>query len=215
MIGRNHKLATGGVVSLGIAISYNTRHVPLQYAFTNVYTGIGSFTYEQLGMGLCFLIGAVAASTLPDIDSKSTKLNHMLPESLRRTSRHRGVCHSLIGWAIFSVILYALFWPLRHLTFVDIYAQQLCYGMIIGYLLHIIEDSFSRSGIVWLYPFTKCDYKIYQEYGSVSRPVKRFKNHVPIRHWWGRGYAVGSKGESKFARMIDAIGVLSLVWLVL
>lgn len=183
MIGRNHKLATGGIASLG--------------------------------MGLCFLIGAAIASTLPDIDSKSTKLNHMLPESLRHAARHRGVCHSLIGWAIFSVMFYALFWPVRHLTFVDIYAAQVCYGMITGYLLHIIEDSFSRSGIVWLYLFGKCDDQIYQKYSSVSRPVKRFENHVPIRHWWGRGYAMGSKGEYKFARTMDAIGALSLVWLVL
>ena len=215
MIGRNHKLATGGIVSLGMAVSYHTRHVPIYYAFTNVHTGIGSFTYEQLGMGLCFLIGAAIASTLPDIDSKSTKLNQMLPESLRHAARHRGVCHSLIGWAIFSAALYALFWPVRHLTFVDIYAAQVYCGMITGYLLHIIEDSFSRSGIVWLYPFGKCDDQIYQKYGNVSRPVKRFENHVPIRHWWGRGYAVGSKGESKFARAVSTIGVISLIWLVL
>ena len=134
---------------------------------------------------------------------------------MRKTSHHRGVCHSLIGWAIFSIVIYVLFWPLRHLTFTDIYAQQLCYGMITGYLLHIIEDSFSCSGIVWLYPFGKCDDQIYQKYGSVSRPVKRFENHVPIRHWWGRGYAVGSKGEYKFARAVSTIGVISLIWLVL
>jgi len=76
----------------------------------------------------------------------------------REKPRHRGVMHSLLGAFIaalaIGLILYGVI-----VIFGGIDAERwICIfmaGFIFGYLMHLIEDSCSKSGVCWLYPLSK------------------------------------------------------------
>lgn len=119
----------------------------------------------------------------------------------------------LIGWLIFCLISLVILFPI--ICYVKLIGMMIYFGLIIGYFLHLLEDSFSRSGIIWMYPFGKIDQKSRHKYGAINRPVVRFSNRYPIRHWWGRGYSVGSNCEKRFANLFNLIGLFLLIWTVL
>lgn len=216
MIGRDHKLTTTGLACFALTLNGKLQHTPLKMLFKHHYAKINTFPYQSIFAGLCFIIGATLTSTWPDIDSSSSKIGRILPSFLSRHLRHRGICHSLIGWLIFSIILYICFSPLRHLWPHNSCVLGFYCGMIFGYLMHLVEDSFSQSGIIWLYPFEKGDYKMLHKYGINTRPMLYLnKNGKPVRHWWGRGYKVGSRGERQAAKWINTLGAVSLLWLIL
>ena len=35
-----------------------------------------------------------------------------------------------------------------------------CYGFAVGFLFHLIQDTFTKQGVAWLYPFSKKRYVI-------------------------------------------------------
>lgn len=116
------------------------------------------------------LFGILVGSLLPDIDANDSKVMHgwwrpigvfskyvfyyPLAKLLRWKSdtfkdEHRGFLHSLIGWVfislffgIISVILYLFLW----------FAWYIWIGISVGFLLHLVEDSFTRSGVRWFFP---------------------------------------------------------------
>lgn len=85
--------------------------------------------------------------------------------------------------------------------------------------MHLVEDSFSNSGIIWNYPYGQIDQQTYRKYGAINRPVHHYRKKgnqkIPCRHWWGRGYRVGGKFEKKFAKAINKASILLLIWLIL
>jgi len=74
---------------------------------------------------------------------------------------HRGVWHSLLGISIMSLSWFlpvVLFIILCHFIFPRINTMVWLVfpvGLFIGSFIHLLEDSFTRSGIHWLYPFKK------------------------------------------------------------
>jgi membrane-bound metal-dependent hydrolase YbcI (DUF457 family) len=70
--------------------------------------------------------------------------------------QHRGVMHSPIGVFISSFVLTLLITIVGYLIFHGINAtfiSLLFLGLILGQLLHLLEDSCTVSGINWLFPF--------------------------------------------------------------
>ena len=192
---------------------YKNQHVPINLIFNHANKGVGNFTYDELFAGFVFLICVSFGSLLPDIDSKNSLINKSLPINLSEYFVHRGICHSLIGWLIFCLISLVILFPI--ICYVKLIGTMIYLGLVIGYFLHLLEDSFSRSGIIWMYPFGKIDQKSRHKYGAINRPVVRFSNQCPIRHWWGRGYSVGGLGEKKFSDVINIIGGLLLLYVVI
>lgn len=85
---------------------------------------------------ILFTLGSV----FPDIDSeKSTIGRYITPIS--RSIPHRTITHTL--WAVLLLFGFAIY-------FQNIYVL----AFAVGYTVHIIQDSFSRQGIAWLYPIT-------------------------------------------------------------
>lgn len=96
-------------------------------------------------------IGALALGTVfPDIDEPHSWIGSRtrgVSDVIHLIFGHRGLTHSLVGLilAFLTVLLMATLTSFNLMT-----------GMyfVIGYGLHLIEDSFSKSGVKWLLPLT-------------------------------------------------------------
>lgn len=87
----------------------------------------------------------------PDIDEPNSYIGRRLigiSKSFKTLFGHRGMTHSIVGWFGASFILYTI-----HTSFS--FPIELVYWFSIGYLAHLVEDSFSKKGIAWLQPLTK------------------------------------------------------------
>lgn len=75
--------------------------------------------------------------------------------------RHRGFLHSLIGLAFLIGLtsLYLLIFILVFNIFSIIHFVLFVVGYSIGAFLHLVEDSCTKSGIAFKYPFSKAAYK--------------------------------------------------------
>ena len=93
-------------------------------------------------------VGVLAVgSLLPDIDHPSSylgKRHKMVSGVTNKAFGHRGITHSLLGFILIGIIV--------NLT--D-RIEDIVFWLMLGYLLHLLEDSFSQRGVKWLYPFTK------------------------------------------------------------
>lgn len=175
-----------------------------------------------------FLTGAVVlgattvGALLPDVDHPNSVISKKLGIPIYKLFNHRGITHSLLGWSLFTFGMYMLgnyFFgyttfkqPLTHVSFC-IYM-----GLSLGYFLHLLEDSWSRAGIRWLAPFTGFDKWSYYHHNVLLRKPVRWREKgtkkIPIRHWWGRGYEVGSNFETVFTGTFAAAGVFAIsVWI--
>lgn len=95
----------------------------------------------------------VCGSVLPDIDHPKSfigKRSQVVSKVANKTLGHRGATHSLVVAA--GVYLLALFNAKAYLATA---AMHLPFWLLIGYLLHLIEDSFSKNSIHWFWPFSK------------------------------------------------------------
>lgn len=92
-------------------------------------------------------------SLLPDIDHPSSflgKRNKIASGITNHTLGHRGGTHSILGAVIVFVI--GTFIQFRYLTSAG---QNVTFWLVFGYLFHLIEDTFSKDGIHWLWPYKK------------------------------------------------------------
>jgi len=120
-------------------------------------------SYELLFIGA---LGAVMGSLLPDIDSKKSLLGRLLRPInflLNAFFKHRTITHCL---------LFCLLWLEVALVTDSIFF----WGLALGVFMHVFMDSFSRRGVLWLYPLHKW---------------KQGKK----RHWIIKGYTVGGRFE--------------------
>lgn len=126
--------------------------------------------------------GSVIASTLPDIDQLFA-------------TQHRGITHTIWIPVIMCCIAY------RMRTNPLIFA--LIFGLILGYLSHLIGDAFSKAGIAWFYPIQQ-----YTHYSGGAMCVKGFRGpFIPL-------YTVGDNAFSFMPKVWWIIGILLsvIVW---
>lgn len=88
-----------------------------------------------------FIIVALIASVLPDIDCAYSLLGHYkIFRPLQYLSQHRGIFHSLTLCIAISAVL-AFYLPIWALPF------------FLGYSMHLFSDSFTQEGISVFWPF--------------------------------------------------------------
>ena len=98
---------------------------------------------------------AALGALLPDLDASESKIKHLrllgtnikpffLPaQVVYRSDQHRGLLHSLIGWALVAFISIPL---------------AVCVGwipwlaLLLGYGSHLVADAATKTGIVLVYP---------------------------------------------------------------
>ena len=97
-------------------------------------TGAGIVGMDVTLLLLAFALGAL----LPDIDSEQSSIGRYI-KPISRAIPHRTFTHTL--WVV--LILVALGWYFKSL---------LLFALTLGYIFHLVEDSFSKQGINWFYP---------------------------------------------------------------
>lgn len=99
-------------------------------------------------------VGAlIVGSLLPDIDQPTSflgKRNKFVSGVTHKALGHRGGTHSIIGLVITFVLLAFI-----QGQYMSQNAQYMPFWLVLGYLLHLIEDSFSKDGVRWFWPLGK------------------------------------------------------------
>lgn len=125
---------------------------------------------------------------LPDIDSEKSTLGRYVP-FISSVIPHRTITHTI--WVV--ALLGGLSW-----YFSSVYILALT----LGYLIHILEDSFSKQGIAWFYPIGG-----YDSFGS-GATVKRGKRFK------GLSYRTGGTGETVFFYAAIVVHVLCFIGII-
>lgn len=125
MLGKTHK---AGATALALALISTEVVYPV--------------TDSPVKSGL-FVAGAIVGSLMPDLDVKSSeasKKNKLLSFITRLFFEHRGT-HSVVVLTVLAALLYipARFIPLG-------YGYPVLWGIILGYLSHIILDMCTKKG---------------------------------------------------------------------
>lgn len=95
----------------------------------------------------------VLGSLLPDIDHPKSfigKHNQLVSQVTNKTLGHRGATHSLV--VAFGIYFIFLFIAKKYFS---ASAMLTPFWTLVGYLLHLVEDSFSKNGIHWFWPLSK------------------------------------------------------------
>ncbi|MBT5271887.1 metal-dependent hydrolase [Candidatus Woesearchaeota archaeon] len=89
---------------------------------------------------LIFILIAIFASMVPDIDNPSSKLGKNV-KIFGYVFKHRGFFHSLPALLLFSWI------------FSNFVNNTYAAAFALGYFSHLLLDNLTHQGIYWLYPF--------------------------------------------------------------
>lgn len=127
---------------------------------------------------LSLAFGVIVGALLPDVDADDSKVLHgsgirqlkrldpivmaagyltkavvYVPLGLVFRGEHRGIMHSLAG-----AVASGAFWWIVLLAVQGAaggsWAAVLATGVFAGYIIHLAEDSFTRSGVAWLKPLS-------------------------------------------------------------
>lgn len=109
---------------------------------THLMIGVGAGLLMSSKLGSWGIAMTAIGSLLPDLDHPKSILGRRFPLGSALGIRHRGWMHSLLGLAIFS-----------YLT--SLINPSLAPGITLGYMLHLLADSFNPAGIAWFYPISK------------------------------------------------------------
>ena len=106
---------------------------------------------------VAIIIANQIGSAFPDLDQPTAEFYQELPAGSifgRLLSpllgSHRLLSHSFIGLAIFSYLLHLLLIYLSQIILIDM--SLVWWSFILGYLSHLIADSFTKVGVPWFFP---------------------------------------------------------------
>ncbi|MFC1753083.1 metal-dependent hydrolase [Thermoproteota archaeon] len=92
---------------------------------------------------ILFLILVMFGSLLPDLDHPRSKLGRKT-KVLAWLFQHRGFMHSIYAVIIMFMLSRLIFWNAIYV-----------WALPLGYLSHLVSDSFSKEGIMFFHPLSK------------------------------------------------------------
>lgn len=101
-------------------------------------------------------------SMFPDVDTRTSTLGKFNPFSI--FMKHRGRLHTILGAILFTSIVY-LFFPEGAISF----------GY--GYFIHLLLDTLTPKGIMWLYPYSKRYYSLVKK-AKKSKKQEKVNNYI-------------------------------------
>jgi len=138
MTGRTHDLAAFTALNIVTLSQSSLPHLSLA-------TALVAFSAN--------LIGGLA----PDIDQPTADLWHKLPAGTLYSrlvtpflGGHRYISHSLIGIFLFGFLSHWFLEVIKTVLLVDMNIVWLAF--MIGYVSHVIMDTFTHEGVPWLFP---------------------------------------------------------------
>jgi len=99
-------------------------------------------------------IAIALGSLFPDIDTPYSVLGRY--NIFTFIMKHRGRLHTLPGLLLISIVVY-------------LFLDDFVWGFVYGYGLHLIMDTITPMGIMWLYPYNKHYYSLF---GKRKNPHK-------------------------------------------
>ncbi len=129
---------------------------------------IGLLVLKFLNFGnvYLFLLAVLIGGMLPDIDKSNSKIGRKtkpISVFVEMFTSHRGFFHSLFPLAI----IYLVFNYLLKLNYMG-------YGLIIGYLGHLIIDAINYGGIKFFYPLSNFKINGFIKTNSVTEYILFF-----------------------------------------
>jgi inner membrane protein len=130
------------------------------FAFASLVTVAAYYPPESLTLFTLFacLVGNITGSLIPDMDQASNRLWDLLPAGdevgkvFRRVFiKHRTLTHSLLGVFLIYKALEWLLPKFLNTNFVDV--NVVFASIMIGYISHLVADSFTKDGLPLLFPF--------------------------------------------------------------
>jgi len=106
-----------------------------------------------LYLDLSFL-ALIAGSIFPDIDhprsfvSNFNIFTNILSRQVTKYTVHRRFMHSILAAALSTAAIAAL------IVFLSLPLVTI-FGFFFGYIMHLVGDTMTKSGIAWLYPYSK------------------------------------------------------------
>lgn len=119
---------------------------------------IGYMSPIDMPASIAIGAGCIIGSILPDIDTKQSIASNKLKVTgfiARHTVGHRGVIHTPIFGIVLSILVLLI-------TMITPIPWQFSLGLFIGYTLHLLQDSFTKRGIMWGFPVSKKYFAIYR-----------------------------------------------------
>jgi inner membrane protein len=121
-----------------------------------VYLSLTQPVYSPATLGAVLVFSSIGA-LLPDIDNAAADIWHTVP-FLGHTAgkivdpflEHRNITHSLVGTAIIGLVLFLIFKHFPSYWGINTFAVLIC--TMVGYLSHLLADSFTVQGIPLLWP---------------------------------------------------------------
>lgn len=112
-------------------------------------------------VSLATVIGAVLSNliggVMPDIDQSTGVLWHKLPGGTLLgklvspfLGGHRHISHSFIGILLFGFVSHVALFFLGRTILINM--QIVWYAFLIGYVSHLVMDTFTKEGVPWLFP---------------------------------------------------------------
>jgi len=133
-----------------VGVSYGVSLLPLAVS--------GQYSSVEYGVLVC---GLVIGSLLPDIDHPHSLISQQIPligRFISSITRHRGFFHSILG----VLTWFALMTTARSfiagrpqyqvLDNTDMLISCFSNGLLVGYVLHIVADMMTVSGVKLFYP---------------------------------------------------------------
>ncbi len=115
------------------------------------------FSSYNLFSQIIFCVILLTSTSLPDIDTKDSKISRkipILPSLISLFTIHRGIIHSIYPIILISAILYP-------------YSSFYTLAFIIGYLSHLVLDALTIQGVNFLHPFAQFHLKGFIKTGSI------------------------------------------------
>ena len=118
--------------------------------------------YPPSALNLMTLVGSIIAadigSLLPDLDQASNRLWDLLPagDTMGKIFRrlfwsHRTLSHSILGTYTFYIFLQWLLFKIINPAILN--PQIILVSIMVGYLSHLLADSFTKEGLPLFFPF--------------------------------------------------------------
>lgn len=142
--------------------------------------------------GVPILLGTVIGAQLPDIDHPQAEISRITGPIGRFFSDHG---HRYMTHTLFALVPFIALWlSIPTHTMGEYGMRMFTTGLLAGYLLHLIEDNFSRQGVLWFCPFT------HYETSAAGHQYKKRRFHS----WY---YTTGGKEEAIIRNVCLAIQI--------
>jgi len=117
------------------------------------------FLFEYIDNKVVFLLALLVATVFVDIDSRNSRIGkHWYLRPLQWIVKHRGIFHTLLFAFGLSFLIY-------------FFSHSAGLGFLLGYVLHLLLDCFTVSGVRLFSPFSRIKIGFFIKTGGLIEQI--------------------------------------------